>query len=98
MGAVVRGSSETLFAGQGDGLTLGLRPEHIRLADNGVPGTVTSCEYHGADTILTVKVGDETFFVREPGEHPEAVGTTVRLAWKPEMQHVFDNQGRRSCV
>jgi sn-glycerol 3-phosphate transport system ATP-binding protein len=97
-GAVVRGSSETLFPGRGDGLTLGLRPEHIRLADNGVAGTVTSSEYHGADTILTVRVGEETFFVREPGQHAETVGTAVRLAWKPESQHVFDNNGRRSCV
>jgi sn-glycerol 3-phosphate transport system ATP-binding protein len=97
-GAVVRGSREPIFAGKGEGLTLGLRPEHVRLASTGVSGTVTSCEYHGADTILTVRVGEETFFVREPGEHPEAVGTTVRLAWTPEMQHVFDNTGRRSCV
>jgi ABC-type sugar transport system ATPase subunit len=75
-----------------------VRPEHIRLAAQGVAGTVSSCEYHGADTILTVRVGEETFFVREPGQHAETVGTAVRLAWKPESQHVFDNNGRRSCV
>ena len=88
-GAVVRGSSDALFPGRGAGLTLGVRPEHLRLADAGMAGTVTSCEYHGADTVLTVRVGDETFFVREPGQHAEAVGSSVRLAWNPDSLHLF---------
>src|SRR6185503_13316504 len=91
-GAVVKGSPDALFPGRGAGLTLGVRPEHVRLADAGVAGTVTSCEYHGADTILTVRVGDETFFVREPGQHAAAVGTSVRLAWKPDSLHLFEAQ------
>jgi sn-glycerol 3-phosphate transport system ATP-binding protein len=88
-GAVVKGSPDALFPGHGAGLTLGVRPEHLRLADTGMAGTVTSCEYHGADTILTVRVGDETFFVREPGQHAEAVGSQVRLAWNPGSLHLF---------
>ncbi|MGZ5114429.1 MAG: ABC transporter ATP-binding protein [Usitatibacter sp.] len=92
-GAVVRGAQDTVFPGRGNGLTLGVRPEHIGLANSGgFAGTVSSSEYHGADTILTVRVGEETLFVRAPGQLAEAAGTPVRLAWKPESQHVFDSK------
>ena len=90
-GAVVRGSHDTLFPGRGEGLTLGVRPEHVWLVNSGgVAGTVTSSEYHGADTILTVRVGEETLFMRAPGQLAQAAGTQVRLAWKPESLHLFD--------
>jgi sn-glycerol 3-phosphate transport system ATP-binding protein len=90
-GAVVRGSQEALFAGRGEGCTLGVRPEHVWLADSGgVGGMVASSEYHGADTILTVRVGAETLFMRAPGQLVHAPGTPVRLGWKPESLHVFD--------
>ena len=90
-GAVVRGSQDTLFAGRGAGLTLGVRPEHIWLAqEGGVGGIVTSSEYHGADTILTVKVGEEVLFMRAPGQLAQPAGTPVRLGWKPESLHLFD--------
>jgi sn-glycerol 3-phosphate transport system ATP-binding protein len=90
-GAVVRGSQDTLFPGGGHGLVLGVRPEHVWLAESGgVAGTVTSSEYHGADTILTVQVGDESLLMRAPGQLAQAAGTPVRLAWKPESLHLFD--------
>jgi sn-glycerol 3-phosphate transport system ATP-binding protein len=90
-GAVVRGSQDALFPGRGEGLVLGVRPEHIRLAaSGGVAGTVASSEYHGADTILTVQVGEETLFARVPGQLAQAAGAPVRLAWSPESLHLFD--------
>ena len=91
-GAVVRGSSERIFAGRGAGLTLGVRPEHLRLVDSGgVGGTVASSEYHGADTILTVRVGEETLLVRAPGQLALGAGAAVRLAWEPDSMHLFDS-------
>jgi sn-glycerol 3-phosphate transport system ATP-binding protein len=90
-GAVVRGSQDTLFPGRGAGLTMGVRPEHIRLAGSGgVAGTVSSSEYHGADTILTVRVGEETLFLRTPGQLTLAPGTPVGLGWDLESLHLFD--------
>jgi sn-glycerol 3-phosphate transport system ATP-binding protein len=55
-----------------------------------VSGTVASSEYHGADTILTVRVGDEVLLVRAPGQLVRPSGAAARLAWKPESLHVFD--------
>ena len=96
-GAVVRGSQDALLARGGNGLTLGVRPEHVGLVEaGGVRGTVTSSEYHGADTILTVKVGEETFLVRAPGQLAHPPGSAVRLGWKQGMAHRFDTaSGRR---
>jgi sn-glycerol 3-phosphate transport system ATP-binding protein len=90
-GAVVRGSRDALFAGRGEGLTLGIRPEHIWLVQSGgVGGIVSSSEYHGADTILTVRVGEEVVFMRAPGQQAHPAGAPVRLDWKPESMHLFD--------
>ncbi len=91
-GAVIRGSAEAVLAGRGAGFTLGVRPEHVRLADSGgVAGTVASSEYHGADTILTVAIGEESILVRAPGQLAHRAGAPVRLAWSPESTHVFDS-------
>jgi sn-glycerol 3-phosphate transport system ATP-binding protein len=70
---------------------LGVRPEHIALvAEGGVPGSVTSAEYHGADTILTVKVGEESLLVRAPGRVELAAHAAVRLDWEADAMHLFD--------
>jgi sn-glycerol 3-phosphate transport system ATP-binding protein len=90
-GAVVRGSAHAVARGRGAGRTLGVRPEHVAIvASGGIAGTVASSEYHGADTVLNVRVGDETFLVRAPGQLTHAPGSPVRVAWKPESMHLFD--------
>ncbi len=96
-GAVIRGATETVLRGAGRGLTLGIRPEHIALVDSGgVAAEVTSAEYHGADTILTTRVGQESLLLRAPGQRKLATGAAVRLGWEPESLHVFDaDSGRR---
>jgi len=91
-GATIRGAPEALvLPGRGAGRVLGVRPEHLALvAQGGVPGVVTSAEYHGADTILTVQVGEESLLVRRPGRVLLAQGAAVRVGWEPEEMHVFD--------
>jgi sn-glycerol 3-phosphate transport system ATP-binding protein len=92
-GAVVRGSEDVVLPGRGAGLTLGVRPEHLSLSDSGgIAATVASSEYHGADTIVTVRVGEETLLVRAPGRAAHAAGAAVRIAWQPDSLHLFDAQ------
>ena len=68
-----------------------MRPEHVRLvAEGGVPGGVTSAEYHGADTVLGVRVGEESLFVRVPGRLRLGEGAAVRLGWEAGTTHLFD--------
>jgi sn-glycerol 3-phosphate transport system ATP-binding protein len=95
-GAVIRGARERVLPGRGTGLTLGIRPEHIRLVDDGILATVTSAEYHGADTVVTARVGEESLLVRAPGQVELAAGSQIRLGWEPGAVHIFDSQGRKS--
>ena len=94
-GAAIRGSGVAVLPGRGDGLVLGVRPEHVNLLGDvvtGVPGTVTSAEYHGADTIITARVGEESLLVRAPGHLVLATGARVHLGWNPENVHLFDSK------
>ncbi len=86
-------------AALGSKLTYGIRPEHLKVAPAGAPGsipaTVTVVEPTGSDTTLIAKVegGHLTVALRErcalkPGE---------AVALKPlgQQGHLFDDQGRR---
>jgi sn-glycerol 3-phosphate transport system ATP-binding protein len=85
---------EAVQPGAGRGQTMGIRPEHIQLLTDGsgVAATVASAEYHGADTIVTAKVGEASLLVRAPGEVALAPGSQVRLGWEPGAVHLFDEQ------
>jgi ABC-type sugar transport system ATPase subunit len=101
-GARIKGSASVLNVGRpGAGLILGVRPEHIRLETDatGVAASVASAEYHGADTIVTARVGGETLLVRAPGQLAFAAGAPVRLAWASQDMHLFDaTSGLRSNI
>jgi sn-glycerol 3-phosphate transport system ATP-binding protein len=82
-------------AGAATNLTAGIRPEHIRLGD-GIPATVLSAEYHGADTIVTAQVNGSALLVRAPGQVDLAAGSQVKLGWEPGAVHIFDSEGRKT--
>jgi sn-glycerol 3-phosphate transport system ATP-binding protein len=93
----IRGSQERVLEGRrGNGLTLGIRPEHIRIVNDGISAVVTSAEYHGADTVVTARVGDESLLVRTPGQVELATGSQVRLGWEPAAVHIFDSEGKKA--
>jgi sn-glycerol 3-phosphate transport system ATP-binding protein len=75
--------------------TLGVRPEAIALAADGMPAVVQSTEYLGADLVLRCTVGRETLLVRTEGRHVAKVGDAVHLRWAAEDTHAFDAEGRR---
>ena len=77
-------------------MTAGIRPEHIRIAGDGVAAVVTSAEYHGADTIVTAQVNGAALLVRAPGQVDLAAGSQVRLGWEPAAVHIFNSEGRRA--
>jgi multiple sugar transport system ATP-binding protein len=78
--------------------TLGIRPEHLRIAGDGArwTGSVHHAEHLGSDTYLYVRTataGELT--VRVAGESPVAVGERIGLAPLPDMLHAFDAAGAR---
>ncbi|WP_273786406.1 ABC transporter ATP-binding protein [Brucella intermedia] len=79
------------------GLLLGLRPEEIRVAEEGrVKAFIEAIEYHGADSILECRVGDQSLQVRIEGVRRLNRGDTVGLTWAQSAVHVFDEaEGHR---
>ena len=89
----IAGSAVT--TGQTQATSLGIRPEAISLAGEGVPALVMGQEYLGADLVLRCQVGSELLTVRAGGQHRAETGSTVHLHWQPQDMHFFDHGGRR---
>ncbi|MEM9441572.1 MAG: ABC transporter ATP-binding protein [Pseudomonadota bacterium] len=76
-----------------DGDTLGIRPEAIKLVDEGgISAVVDAVEYLGADTILSCHVGNQALLVRHPGEVLFDKGDSVRLDWDKDAEHRFERK------
>ncbi len=71
-------------------LAVGVRPESVRIAPAGLPATVVTSEYLGADTQVETRVGEDTLIVRVPGRYAGSPGDRVHLAWTPDDAHWFD--------
>ena len=76
---------------EGD-LTLGLRPEHVQLADRGWPLRVEMIEMLGAERLIYGKLGAGTPFTLrlDATLAPPQPGDWLHLAFSPEYLHRFD--------
>jgi putative spermidine/putrescine transport system ATP-binding protein len=82
-----------------------LRPEHIRIGPPairrpdgrrldalGPEGVVTSVQYQGAVTRVTVEVDGASLAVAvRAGETPAKAGERVTLSWRPEALHALES-------
>jgi multiple sugar transport system ATP-binding protein len=82
------------------GQTLGIRPEHIRIADHGrVTGTIAHVERLGGDTNLLVALPHaQTCTVRLFGQHDQSIDAPVSLTWDDRHAFAFDAKGTRIAV
>jgi sn-glycerol 3-phosphate transport system ATP-binding protein len=71
-------------------LAIGVRPESLRVVNNGLQARVIAAEYLGADTQLETEIGSDTVMVRLPGRLDTAPGENIFLAWHPADTHWFD--------
>ena len=85
-GGIVFPKSSNLEAGRE--VLVGIRPEHLAVAAEGVPAEVVIVEPTGADTLIFCKIGgvDVTAAVRE--RHEFRPGEAVRL--RPQLTYLFD--------
>jgi multiple sugar transport system ATP-binding protein len=84
--------------GQGERLTGGLRPEHLRLApaaNRNLTAEVSHCEALGNEQLLTCRLleGSHLVLVRTGPEESITPGQTVHLEVDPEGWRLFDGQG-----
>jgi multiple sugar transport system ATP-binding protein len=69
---------------------LGVRPEHVRIADNGpVRGEVYGSEYLGTTQIVTIKTEQGQVRARLGAEVAVRTGERVGLAFRPEKLSIF---------
>ena len=75
-------------------LAWGIRPEHLRVADSGVPAVVEVVEPTGAETLVMAKAGDNTLSALLRERVSVAVGQPIFLSPQLEKVHLFNSQGR----
>jgi multiple sugar transport system ATP-binding protein len=91
-------SAETreVVADASDELTLGIRPEHVELADrdrrNAVQTTVEVVEPMGEITYVYMEIGGTTYTVSVDGEHRIREGETVNVVFPEPKIHLFDGR------
>lgn len=80
-------------------VTVGIRPQHLRLAQEGevaIAGTVTLVESLGAETVVHAKAEDGTVMVTVlDGQPGVKLGDPVRVALDHAQVHLFDADGQR---
>ncbi len=75
----------------GDAVTLGIRPEHLQEAPDGLPATVTAVEQLGGTSY--VRLAQHEAVLQVAGQTGLRPGDTVRLHLPPERLHLFDANG-----
>ncbi|MFA3920581.1 ABC transporter ATP-binding protein [Ruegeria hyattellae] len=74
---------------------VGIRPEHIQLGDNGIPGTIRVKEKLGSESYLYVMTPNETqIVVKTDGEDTLNTGDPVHMTFRKNRLHHFDANGR----
>ncbi|HET7611266.1 MAG TPA: sn-glycerol-3-phosphate ABC transporter ATP-binding protein UgpC [Rhodanobacteraceae bacterium] len=90
-------ASARLEACRGREIVLGLRPEHLELADDDAPtpfvqfeATLEVVEPVGNEVFLNLRHGDGALVARIPPRALPAPGARVRLQFDPSRLHAFD--------
>ena len=80
------------------GHILGIRPEHMKLDENGWSVQVEQVVLLGAERLVYGRIGDEQIIMRtDEGDHPPVVGDTVKIAARQDKLHWFDaGSGKRA--
>jgi sn-glycerol 3-phosphate transport system ATP-binding protein len=79
----------------GGALTIGIRPEHVLVAPEGLPLSVDLVEPLGSETVIHGTLpGGEALTARLPIA-AGSIGTTLPIALPPQAWHVFDAKGAR---
>jgi multiple sugar transport system ATP-binding protein len=77
-------------------LILGVRPEQVRFADEGLRGNVFGAEYLGTTQIVTVTTAHGMLRARVPSDIRVQVGENLGLDFRPEKLSLFDKASGRA--
>jgi len=80
----------------GQQVTLGIRPEHLTLADKGLTGKVLVIEPTGSEIHVVVRMGGKDITAIFRTRHPFKPGQDISLLPNKDAVHVFDREtGKR---
>jgi len=82
-------------ASQPDAVTLGIRPEHLILSDDGVPLTVEAVEPTGSETHVAGHIGTTPIVGVFRDRIATAPGDTLMITIPPATAHLFNTVGQR---
>jgi sn-glycerol 3-phosphate transport system ATP-binding protein len=89
-GTIISGSEAHILRTPIEALLLGIRPEDVMIADEGVSAHVINVEFFGADTVVACAVGTQFVTARVSGKAALTPGENVHLALRPDTMHFFD--------
>jgi multiple sugar transport system ATP-binding protein len=69
---------------------VGVRPEDVRIASEGIPAEIVALEPLGAETHIVVRAGDVELRAKASGFAEHARGDAVKVAIDPAKIHLFD--------
>jgi sn-glycerol 3-phosphate transport system ATP-binding protein len=74
---------------------VGVRPEHVRIGDTGLPARIVAADYLGSETIVRILLDDQVLFARTGKRIPPGPGARVHVSWPRAAVCLFDKTGRR---
>ncbi|MCR5858628.1 sn-glycerol-3-phosphate ABC transporter ATP-binding protein UgpC [Mesorhizobium sp. J428] len=81
-------------AAPGDAVVLGVRPEHLRLAESGLPVTVAVVEPTGSELqVIGRTPGGDEVVANFRERHELRPGDVIHLDAEPRLVHLFDAEG-----
>jgi multiple sugar transport system ATP-binding protein len=80
----------------GQPIIVGVRPEHLHVADHGMHCEIELTEPLGREVLLYGKIGGSPICVAPGSRPPIAAGARIAIAYRPEDACVFDGGSERS--
>jgi len=78
--------------------TIGIRPEAIKISEQGMSARVDAIDFLGSETIIRLALDGQTLFAKINGRAKVAPGDAITVSWSPEATHWFNEKGvREDC-
>ena len=82
---------------EGDDRTMGIRPEDLFIAEDGVlSARVSHVEQLGGDTNIVANMDAQQITARLFGQHAVEAGQDLKLGFDPKSVYHFDHEGQRA--
>ena len=75
----------------GQPVVYGIRPEHLDLAEDGIPAKIAVVEPTGPETLVSLRFGESEIVAVFRERHKLAPGQILHLRPRRDQAHLFDN-------